>query len=199
MPTQTLDAERDALIEALYCVPENGRAEIIRGTIVQISAAGTRLGRIAGRIFISLSRHEERLDLVRVGQGYAFCGNVGFLVDLPNRGSFSPNSAWYTCPLEEEPMQFLPHAPAPAVEVRSENDYGPKAERDIAEKIADYFAAGTQVIWNVDALGPDVVRVHQASDPNAVTVCRRGDVAGAKPAVSGWTMAIDALLPGVQA
>lgn len=30
-----------------------------------------------------------------------------------------------------------------AVEVRSEGDYGPLAEEKVAEKRADYFAAGT--------------------------------------------------------
>ena len=48
-----------------------------------------------------------------------------------------------------------------AVEVRSENDYGPAAEREMAAKRADYFAAGTRVVWDVDLLGEDVVRVYR--------------------------------------
>ncbi len=56
-------------------------------------------------------------------------------------------------------MEFIHGAPALAVEVRSQNDYGPKADREMAEKRADYFAAGTLVVWDVDLLGADVVRV----------------------------------------
>ena len=40
-------------------------------------------------------------------------------------------------------MKFFQGAPVFAVEVRSEGDYGPRAEREMAAKRADYFAAGT--------------------------------------------------------
>jgi Uma2 family endonuclease len=49
-------------------------------------------------------------------------------------------------------MKFYEGAPIFAVEVRSENDYGLKAEERIAEKRADYFVAGTLVMWDVDLL-----------------------------------------------
>ena len=71
-----------------------------------------------------------------------------------------------------------------AVEVRSENDYGPNAERDIKKKIADYFAAGTRVVWDVDLLGIDVIRVYRASDPDNPTIYRRGEIAEAEPSCS---------------
>jgi Uma2 family endonuclease len=44
-------------------------------------------------------------------------------------------------------MRFFEGAPVFAVEVRSENDYGPDAEREIVQKRADYFAAATLVVW----------------------------------------------------
>ena len=83
-----------------------------------------------------------------------------------------------------------------AVEVRSEGDYGPRAERAMAAKRADYFAAGTLVVWDVDLLGDEVVRVYRASDPERATVYRRGQSAEAEPAVPGWTMSVDDLFPG---
>jgi len=49
-------------------------------------------------------------------------------------------------------MRFASGAPIFAVEVRSENDYGPAAERAMAAKRADYFACGTLVVWDVDLL-----------------------------------------------
>jgi hypothetical protein len=42
----------------------------------------------------------------------------------------------------------------------SENDYGPAAER------ADYFACGTQVVWDVDVQSADVIKSYKASDPD---------------------------------
>ena len=61
----------------------------------------------------------------------------------------------------------MPQAPVFAVEVRSEGDYGPAAEREMAAKRADYFAAGTKVVWDVDLLSDDVVRVYRADSPEA--------------------------------
>jgi len=90
-------------------------------------------------------------------------------------------------------MKFFEGAPVFAAEVRSENDYGAQAEREIAQKIADYFAAGTQVVWDVDLLGADTVKVYRASDPNNPTIYRRGETAEAEPAVPGWTMPVDEL------
>lgn len=63
----------------------------------------------------------------------------------------------------------------------------------LARKIRDYFAAGTEVVWDVDLLSPEVVRVHRASEPERVTVYRRGEEAEAEPAVPGWRMPVDRL------
>ena len=175
-----------ATIEDLYHIPENGKAEIVNGEIVRIMPTGGLPGRASGKVSLSLSSHEQEK-----GGGYAFCDNVGFIVDLPNRDSFSPDAAWYTGKIEG--MKFLKGAPALAVEVRSEGDYGPKAERDLGEKRRDYFAAGTLVVWDIDLLGDDVVKVYRATDPETPTVYRRGDVAEAEPAVPGWTMPVDEL------
>jgi Uma2 family endonuclease len=90
-------------------------------------------------------------------------------------------------------MKFFEGAPVFAAEVRSENDYGPSAEREIKNKIADYFAAGTQVVWDVDLLGEDVVRVYRAAHPDTPAIYRHGEQAEAEPALAGWTMAVDDL------
>jgi Uma2 family endonuclease len=89
-------------------------------------------------------------------------------------------------------MKFVEGAPVFAVEVRSEGDYGPAAEKAMARKRADYFAAGTLVVWDVDLLGPDVMRVHRAGQPEP-RVYRRGERAEAEPAVPGWRMPVDEL------
>jgi Uma2 family endonuclease len=90
-------------------------------------------------------------------------------------------------------MKFLDRAPTFAVEVRSEHDYGKTAEREIALKIADYFAAGTLAVWDVDLLAQDVVRLHLADFP--VQVFTRGDIAHAADAVPNWSIPVENLFP----
>jgi len=113
------------------------------------------------------------------------------LVDLPHRQSFSPDAAFYTGNINT--MNFLEGAPVFAVEVRSKGDYGPAAEQAMAAKRADYFAAGTRIVWDVDLQSPDVVRVYRADAPQQPTLYRRGDHAEAEPALPGWQMPVDAL------
>ena len=63
----------------------------------------------------------------------------------------------------------------------------------MAAKRADYFAAGTLVVWDVDLLSADVVNAYKASAPDQPVIFRRGDIADAEPAVPGWRMAVNEL------
>jgi Uma2 family endonuclease len=175
-----------ATIEDLYTVPDNGKAEVVCGEIVLMSPTGGAPGYAGDEIFASLRGYTQRTKI-----GRAVSDNKGFLVNLPNRQSFSPDAAFYVGP--DPGMKFFEGAPVFVAEVRSEGDYGPEAERDMAEKRADYFAAGTLVVWDVDLLSDDVIRVYRASDPDNPTVYRRGEVAEAEPAVPGWRMPVDDL------
>jgi Uma2 family endonuclease len=174
------DPTTEQLIAQLHKV--DGKAEIVEGGIVLMSPTGGRPGRASYKICRSLESSERRLG------GYVYPDNVAFLVDLPNRKSFAPDAAFSFKPPD---MEFVKGAPAFAVEVRSENDYGPTAERKMATKRADYFAAGTKVVWDVDLLSDDVIRVYRADSPEIPTVYRRGETAEAEPAVPGWKFSVD--------
>ena len=175
-----------ATVEDLYHVPEHGKAELINGELVRFTPTGAIPSRASSRIWRSLDDHEHTH-----GGGFAVGDNAGFLVDLPNRESFSPDSAWYTGP--PTGMRFLEGAPVFAAEVRSESDYGHAAEREMADKRRDYFAAGTLVVWDVDLLSDDVVQVYRASEPEDPAIYRRGEMAEAEPAVPDWRMPVDDL------
>jgi len=178
----TVSSTTEALIEELYTV--DGKAEIINGKIVHMSPTGRKPGRAGGCIYSSLRVFEKS------AKGFAYPDNVGFLVDLPHRKSFSPDASFS---LEAPDMEFGKEAPVFAAEVRSEGDYGPAAEKEIAAKRADYFAAGTKVVWDVDLLSEDVVRVYRVDTPDKPTTYRKGDQAEAEPAVPGWVMPVDDL------
>jgi Uma2 family endonuclease len=173
-----------ATVEDLYREP--GKAEIVGGGLVKRPPTGDEPGYAGDEIFVSLREHSRR-----TGVGRAVGDNKGFRVRLPHRESFSPDAAFYVGP--PSGMKFFEGAPVFAVEVRSEGDYGPAAEQQLAQKRADYFAAGTLVVWDVDLLSETPVRVFRASDPENPTVYRRGESAEAEPALPGWTMPVDGL------
>jgi Uma2 family endonuclease len=144
-------------------------------------------GRVAARIFRSLDNHAET-----IGEGVALPGNVGFAVPMLSSGreSFSPVAAYYLGPLPSNPMRFLPGPPTFAAEVRSENDYGDAAEAAMGAKRADYFEAGSLVVWDVDPVN-EVIRKYRRESPDRAEVFIRGQQADAEPAVADWRVAVD--------
>lgn len=179
---------QNATIEDLAHLSEHGKAELINGGIIEMSPTGFLPNYGAAEIYSSLREYARRTQ-----SGYAIADNAGFIVELPHRKSFSPDAAFYTG--QPTGMRFLEGAPVFAVEVRSEHDYGKAAEQELAEKRSDYFASGTLVVWDVDLLSTDVVRVYRSHTPDTVTIYRRGDLAEAEPAVPGWRMSVDDIFP----
>ena len=179
-----MSSKTRATIEDLYKV--EGKAELVHGEIVCMSPTGGKPGRASLEIAMSLRVHERQH-----GGGYAFPNNVAFAVNLPHRESFSPDASWYVGSAPD--LQFPQGAPAFAAAVRSQCAYGPTAEREMQAKRGDYFACGTQVVWDVDLLHEDVIKSYKASDPEHPVLFRRGAIADAEPAVPGWRMAVNDL------
>lgn len=177
-----------ATLDDLYRV--EGKAELIDGRIVQFMASGHDPSTVALDIAISLRKYVKA-----AGRGYAYSDGIGFAIQptrLSRRQSFSPDASYYDGPLPQNRMRFIEGAPTFAVEVRSEDDYGPAAERAMAAKRADYFEAGTQVVWDVDPVARTIA-CYRSSAPIQVTLFKAGDVADAEPAVPGWRLAVDEL------
>lgn len=179
MATQASTAE---LVAALARI--DGKAEIVGGEIVLMSPTGGLPSAAAAAVYRRLWEYQRQ-----TGSGRAYTDNVGFLVDLPGRKSFSPDASFYVGP--PPGPGFLLGAPAFAVEVRSQEEYGPAAENAMAAKRADYFAAGTKVVWDVDVLREGIIRVYGADEPETPRIYRRGERADAEPALSRWAFAVD--------
>lgn len=162
---------------------ESDKAELIAGRIVRIMPTGRRPNRVAARIFRSLDDYAEQ-----IGRGEAYTDNMGFTVPmLPSgRESFSPDVSYFEGPFPSDAMRFIQGPPMFAVEVRSDNDYGNAAELEMAAKRADYFQAGTQVVWDVDS-----IHVYRANDTNGPTTFVRGQMADALPVLPGWSVSVD--------
>jgi Uma2 family endonuclease len=172
-------------IDDLYLLPDNRKAELVNGEIILMSPTGDEPARAGGSVYISLRLHEGKTP------GRAYPDNTGFRVYLQNRELFSPDVAWYIG--QPTGMKFLEGGPVFAVEIRSEGDYGTKAEERIAEKRRDYFSAGTKVVWDVDLLSPDVIKSYSSEEPDNPIIYRRGEIAEAEPAVPGWRFPVSEL------
>jgi Uma2 family endonuclease len=179
-------ANLEATIDDLYTLPKEQKAELVNGEIVLMSPTGAAPSYAASEIFVSLRQYARQTRT-----GHAITDNAAFVVNLSNRKSFSPDAAFYSG--KWTGMKFFEGPPDFAVEVRSEGDYGPTAEAGIAEKRAEYFAAGTLAVWDVNLLSEDVVKLYSIYSPDVPRIFRRGDVADADPAVSGWSMPVDDL------
>ena len=175
------DSKTDELFDQLMKI--DGKAEIVNGAIVVGEADGFLPALAKAEILMALDRYARRTK-----NGRALGGTVAFRVDLPNRKSFCADAA-YIFQSRDGNMGPVEGAPVFAVEVRSENDYGPAAERAIAAKIEEYFDAGTLAVWDVDLQSENVVTLHPPGQ--APQIFRRGDSSHAGDALPGWTMEVD--------
>jgi len=176
-----------ATLDDLYRV--EGKAELIGGKIVALMATGRRPCRVAFRISRSLDDYAQA-----TGRGEAYPDNIGFAVPPLSSGreSFSPDASYFLGPFPANEMRFLAGPPVLAVEVRSEHDYGEAADAARAAMRADYFEAGTLVVWDVDPI-TDQVHKYRFDAPDQPEVFVRGQAADAEPAVPNWTMPVDAI------
>ena len=175
-----------ATLDDLYRV--EGKAELIAGRVVRLMPSGDAPSETAFEIAVSLRDHARRS-----GVGVAFPDGIGYAQRpaLPSgRQSFSPDASYYIGARPRNRMRFIEGAPTFAVEVRSEQDYGDAAEVELASKRADYFQAGTLVVWDVDPLAKTVA-VYRAERPTQPMVYGQGQSAEAEPAVPGWRLAVN--------
>ena len=186
-PAVPVPAPRRAVVEDLYRI--EGRAELIGGKIAPMAGTGDLPGVIALNIAVGLRTYTKAR---RVGVAYG--DNIIYALRPPlpgnERESFLPDGSYYTGPRPTDRMEYITGAPDLAVEVRSKNDYGRAAEREMADKRHDYFRAGTRVVWDVDPVA-ETVAVYRQDAREQPTVYRRGDTAEAEPAAPGWRMAVD--------
>jgi Uma2 family endonuclease len=170
----------------------DGKAELIDGRIVTYMASGSLPGTTAFQIAIKLDGYAEER-----GKGLAFADGVGFTCsELPDgRESFSPDAAFLlSASSEAMTMRFVDGAPDFAVEVRSEGDYGPSAELEMADKRADYFLAGTQAVWDVDPIAETITLF----TPEGEVRFARGDQAHAEPTLPGWIVDVSQLFDRIK-
>jgi Uma2 family endonuclease len=162
----------------------DGKAELIDGRVVECMPTGDWPSWISGLI------NSRILEFVVAAKhGRAYPDGIGFTVSelASGRESFSPEASYYDGPLPRNRMRFVQGPPTFAVEVRSEVDYGSRADAEFEAKRRDYFEAGTKVVWDVDPLA-QTVTCYRTAAPEQAVVFRPGDHGDAEPALPGWRL-----------
>jgi Uma2 family endonuclease len=166
----------------------DGKAELINGRVVPIMPSGVLPIRTAKRILRSL---DDFVEMLGRGEVFGDCLGYGIKPPLPNgREAFCPDVSYFAGKLPANLMKFIFGAPTFAVEVRSENDYGPAKDQEYEDKRDDYFSVGTLVVWDVDPKA-ETVSSYTISAPSNPMIFHRGETADAEPAVPGWTIQLD--------
>ena len=131
--------------DELFMMPEDGFLyDLIRGELRKMSPPGSEHGSITARLTgLRSAQHIEAHDL-----GEAFGAETGFKLASNPDTVLAPDLAFVVndrIPAEGIPVKYWPGAPDLAVEVVSPGN----TRREIEEKVKEYFAAGTRLVWIV--------------------------------------------------
>ena len=177
--------EHIATAADLERLPDDGfRYELVRGEVRKMTPAGNEHGKIAALVTVSLGQHVLANRL-----GVVYAAETGFRLASDPDTVRAPDAA-FVCQARLDAVGavagYWPGAPDLAVEVVSPGDrYG-----EVAEKVADWLAAGTQMVVVVEPQ-QRTVAVHRIS--GAVDVLREGDVLEGGEVVPGWEVSVAAL------
>jgi len=130
--------------EEMFQFPsDDSKYELIEGEVIRMPPTGARHGKVSMRLGRLLDEYVEAHDL-----GVICAAETGFVLQRTPDIVRAPDVGFVTkarIPETGEPETYWPFAPDLAVEVVSPSD---RAD-DIQEKIREYFAAGTHVVWIV--------------------------------------------------
>lgn len=165
-----------------------------------MSPAGGAHGRVCANLYDALMPHVRSRRL-----GTCFFDGTGFLLPLPPelqrrsrdgqpRETVRPPDVAFVSRGRIPPGGFgpgwIPLAPDFAVEVLSPSE----PASDTEEKLADYSAAGTRLLWVIDP-AKRLVTIYAADAPTRWV--REGEMLDGGDVLPGFTLAVDALFEDV--
>lgn len=142
------------------------RSELVQGRVVREPLAGAEHGRIGVLITIRLHRFVEA-----GGWGVVFGAETGFILSTDPATVRAPDVAFIArdrVPPGGLPRGFFPGAPDFAVEIAAPAS----TSVELREKVCDYLAAGTRLVWVVEPRSRTVA-VHRPD--GGVRVVEEGD------------------------
>ena len=160
---------------------EGKRTELVRGDLIVMTPAGGRHGQVAHRVGLVIGNHVLDRNLGRV-----FAAETGFLLQRDPDTVRAPDAAFVAgerLGTGEVAAGFLEMAPDLAVEVVSPGD----CATAVQAKVDDWLAAGTRLVWVVDAETRTVI-VHRPGGA-VVVVPEAGTLDGA-PVLSDYSVRV---------
>ena len=173
--------------EELFARPDDGRrCELVEGELIPMTPAGARHGAIAFRIARLLDEFVEAHDL-----GVGGAAEPGFILRREPDVVRAPDVAFVArtrIPATGIPTSYWPFAPDLAVEVVSPSD----RLSDVHTKLADYFSAGTRLVWVVE---PETRVVYAYRSLHDVQVIGEDDELDGGDVLPGFRCALSRLFP----
>ncbi len=171
--------------ELLALPDDDYRYELVRGRLLRRTLPGMRHGRIVALVASRLGHFIEAHDLGTI------LGASGYLLEWNPDTVRAPDVSFIAA--ERLPPDQIPHgyptlAPDLAVEVLSPSER-PGARR---EKMRDYFAAGTRLVWEVDPAQRTITVYRSAHD--GTTLAATDELTGAE-VLPGFVCRVGELIP----
>ncbi len=136
----------------LFCCQNEGRYELVDGEVVEMAPANDEHGEIASYITTAFTIYSRRRG---VGRSRV---DTGYRLRIGPDTVRGPDVSFVLRPrVEGRGSGFVPGAPDIAVEVVSPSN----TAAEVARKVAEYLAAGSQRVWVVYPAGRRVV-IHSA-------------------------------------
>lgn len=175
-------AQTTMTADDLWRMPDDGqRHELIKGELAMKPPAGGGHGDVAMAIGALLATHVRSNRL-----GKVVAAETGFIITRNPDTVRAPDAAFITktrIPAMGLPSGFIPFAPDIAIEVLSPSD----SQLDVEEKIEQWLAAGTAMVWVANPRNKTIA-VHRARrDPH---VLREGDLLSGDDVCPGFSIRV---------
>lgn len=173
-------------LETLLALPDDGvRHELQGGLLLSEPPTGFQHGDVTAEILVRLRTFAAREGSVRVVTDVFFVlARNPDTVRAPDVACLRPNHASAL----EDPSRPVPGAPALAVEVVSPSN----AADAVHAKVADYLAAGTDVVWVVDPRDRRVTVYRELLSPRHLV---GDDLLDAGDVLPGFSVRVRELFP----
>jgi Uma2 family endonuclease len=164
------------------------RYELREGELRVMAPPGDEHGAVVFTITLVIGEYGQQQ-----GHGRGGCGDVGILLQRHPDTVVGADAVFQTrdqLPPRRSREGYLETIPALIVEVRSKND----TDAEVAQKVADYLAAGARAVWVADP-GRRTLTVYRRDELPAVLGV--GDTLTAEGIIPGFAVPVAKLFEGL--
>jgi Uma2 family endonuclease len=163
--------------EDLLELQKQGRFELVRGELVELTPPGFEHGEVAGNVYYALKSHARARNLGKVVVESGF-----YLQRGPDtvRGPDVSFYAWDRIPDREQRQGYAPRPPNLVVEVVSPQD----TAQDLEIRIQEFLGAGVERIW---VLFPASRTLRDVTSDGTSRVLQEDDTLTGEPQLPGFS------------